>query len=80
VRSRGIDGQLRELRDAGFDLALGEPARCSACNGRLARVEESTPAYAPDPGEEPVWRCVDCGQCYWQGSHWDDVAERLAGL
>jgi uncharacterized protein with PIN domain len=82
LESKPVAGQLRELAAAGFALDLGEPTRCATCNGRLARVEplESTPAYAPDPGDRAVWRCRDCGQCFWAGSHWDDVRERLDGL
>ncbi|MEF8851431.1 MAG: Mut7-C RNAse domain-containing protein [Haloarculaceae archaeon] len=83
LTTRDITDQLRELREAGFELALAdEPVRCSACNGLLERVDrtEPTPDYAPDPHEEAVWRCRECGQHFWQGSHWDDVAETLATL
>lgn len=82
LRTKEVADQLRELRDAGFELSLGEPVRCSRCNGRLVRVTagEATPEYAPDPDEEAVWRCPACGQCYWRGSHWDDVSRRLNGL
>lgn len=27
-----------------------------------------------------VWRCVDCGQHFWKGSHWETMREQLAGL
>lgn len=82
IESRDVDGQLRELRDAGFELTLTSPDRCGRCNGALVPVGEGeeTPGYAPYPGERPVWRCPDCGQHFWRGSHWDDVEERLAGL
>ena len=82
VESKEIAGQLGELRAAGLDLTLAEPERCGRCNGRLVPVPtgESTPEYAPDPGGEPVWRCPDCGQHFWRGSHWDDVRERLEAL
>jgi len=83
LTERDVRDQLRELREAGFELALtDEPARCSACNGLLERVDrtEPTPDYAPDPHEETVWRCRECGQHFWQGSHWDDVAETLETL
>jgi uncharacterized protein with PIN domain len=82
LRARDIGGQLRELRDAGVVLALTDPERCSACNGRLDRVraDTATPDHAPAPASEPVWRCLDCGQCFWKGSHWDDVERRLAEL
>jgi Uncharacterized conserved protein len=79
--SQDVEDQLRELADVGFDLALPEePVRCGVCNATLTRVgtDEPTPDYAPDPAEAAVWRCSDCGQYFWRGSHWDDVAETLA--
>lgn len=77
-----IDGQLKELRAAGLPLSLDEPSRCSHCNAALERIfpDEETPAYAPSPQDEPVWRCRECGHHFWQGSHWDDVRNRLASL
>ncbi|MFB6211389.1 MAG: Mut7-C RNAse domain-containing protein [Halobacteriales archaeon] len=79
VESRGIDGQLAELDAAGVSLTLGDPCRCAACNGRLDRLaaEGSTNDDVPDPADQPVWRCRQCGQPFWKGSHWDDVAARL---
>ena len=78
----GIEGQLRALDRAGVELSLAEPARCSRCNGiveRLARGEPS-PEYAPSTDEARIWRCRECGQHYWRGSHWDDVRDRLASI
>lgn len=75
--------QLRELDAAGFQLELADrPARCGRCNGVVTAVDgdESTPGYAPDAAETNVWRCRDCGQHFWKGSHWADVAETLAEL
>lgn len=83
VDAREIEDQLRELRDAGFDLALADqPARCGRCNGRVEPVDEgaSVPEYAPDPAETRCHRCLECGQVFWKGSHWEDVRARLAGL
>jgi len=81
LAERDVRDQLRELDAAGFALSLPDsPARCGRCNGALARVDddEPRPDYAPDAG--PVWRCRDCGQLFWRGSHWDDVAARLARI
>jgi hypothetical protein len=73
--------QLRELAAAGLELELTEPSRCSRCNGRLERVRAGPgPADGPSPEDEPVWRCQDCGQFYWTGSHWADLRERLESL
>jgi uncharacterized protein with PIN domain len=71
--------QVRELREAGVELSLpAEPTRCSRCNGRLVEAgDEPRPDYAPAPIERPAWRCLDCGQFYWRGSHWADLADRL---
>jgi hypothetical protein len=80
--SLDVTEQLRELADTGFALELSEPARCAECNGALVAVEsgDSTPVYAPNPGEMRVWRCPDCGQHFWKGSHWESVAETLSRL
>ena len=34
---------------------------CSRCNGRLVK-------------DGSKWRCVDCGQEYWKGSHWRRIS------
>lgn len=82
LTGREITEQLRQVKAAGLSLRLGEPTRCSNCNGRLEQVapEEEVRDSAPDPSEQTVWRCRDCGQLFWKGSHWDDVAARLASL
>lgn len=81
LRETAVEDQLRELATAGVDLVLADaPERCGRCNGPLQRAEKDTPDYAPSPDEERVWRCTECGQCFWKGSHWDSVEETLASL
>ncbi|AWB26787.1 Mut7-C RNAse domain-containing protein [Halococcoides cellulosivorans] len=76
------DAQLSQLAARGLDLGLPDvPRRCSACNGVLERVESGpTPDGVPDLDERPVWRCPDCSQFFWRGSHWDAVADRIAAI
>lgn len=84
---RDVIDQLRELCDAGFVLELAdEPRFCGRCNGRVDSVasdvaDEETQTY-PDyvPDDKVVWQCRDCGQYFWNGSHWDDVRKRLEHL
>ena len=83
LESRALDDQLQELSDAGFDLELSDsPERCGVCNGPLTAIspDTQTPEYAPDPITEETWQCEECGQYFWKGSHWDDVASRLADI
>ena len=80
LTEREIEDQLRELREAGVELSLpAQPRRCSACNGAVERPEtDDVPEHVPN-GVEP-YRCRDCGQWFWEGSHWADVRETLAVL
>jgi len=81
LRAPDVRDQLAELRAAGLDLTLPEePTRCSRCNAELEQLSagDPLPEYVPDEPPSPVWRCPDCDQHYWRGSHWDDVRETLA--
>jgi uncharacterized protein with PIN domain len=83
LERRGVEDQLAELSAAGFELSLDdEPTYCGACNGWLTAVDpsEPTPDYAPAPTEIDCWRCEDCGQHFWNGSHWEDVAATIEGI
>ncbi|KPN30244.1 hypothetical protein SY89_00970 [Halolamina pelagica] len=80
LTERGIEGQLRELQAAGVALSLpARPRRCSNCNGELEPADaDEAPAHVPDDAEP--YRCRDCGQWFWKGSHWDAVRETLSRL
>lgn len=83
LAEREVGDQLGELAEKEFDLTLpAEPARCGICNAPLVEVgdDEATPEYAPDPPSTRVWRCTECGQHFWKGSHWEDVAATLADV
>jgi uncharacterized protein with PIN domain len=83
LESKAVEKQLRALREAGVSLSLTTPERCAECNAELTLVPEDdpTPDYAPPrTAERRVWRCPDCGQHFWRGSHWDDVRATLAEL
>jgi uncharacterized protein with PIN domain len=95
LTERDVTEQLAELAAQGLEFSVpAEPVRCGSCNGQLERVDagEPTPEYAPTASAEGVggsdsdsdgfrvWRCVDCGQHFWKGSHWERMAETLAGL
>jgi uncharacterized protein with PIN domain len=80
LESHDVTDQLRELHDAGLALTLDDrPARCGNCNGPVERVADADRTdHAPD--DRPVWACERCDQQFWQGSHWDRVAETLRAV
>jgi len=80
LTERGIEGQLKELQAVGIALSLSaRPRRCSNCNGELESADaDEAPAHVPDDAEP--YRCRDCGQWFWKGSHWDAVRETLSTL
>jgi len=82
LESKPVTDQLRELAEEGFALELSEPSRCAECNGELVAVgeAESTPEYAPGASAVDVWRCPNCGQHFWKGSHWESVEATLREL
>lgn len=75
LESTNTESQLQTLQNAGIRLTLTEPTRCSHCNGQL----EPASGPRPDdiPSDQPVWRCKNCGQWFWKGSHWNRVRTTL---
>ncbi len=72
------DGQrIRRLAEGakalGIELTRGDPL-CSVCGGELLPVQKTKVAGAVPPSVEKrhrlFFRCADCGQLYWRGSHW----------
>jgi uncharacterized protein with PIN domain len=89
VQSPRIMEQLCEIQ-AQFKLSF-EPKmdRCTLCNSLIRKIEPSgmwilkTKGYIYperlDKGTE-FWICDNCGQVYWQGSHWKNIMERVNEL
>lgn len=56
-------------------------SRCSHCNGVVATVDKQDVNYrlpggvARDPGLTKFVQCPDCGQLYWQGSHYTHMQQ-----
>jgi uncharacterized protein with PIN domain len=68
-------GQLR--------LSPREP-RCMACGGTLVETAKEQLAGQVPPRSfawrDRFWQCRGCGKPFWQGSHWQRIAERLEQL
>jgi uncharacterized protein with PIN domain len=55
--------------------------RCMACGGELAEVSREAVQDRVPPRSlawaSRFWQCRDCGRPFWQGTHWQHIAERL---
>lgn len=76
------EGQLRFVLQA-----LGLPRRrprCMACGGDLLDVpKHEVMAEAPPLAYRhcnEFFRCARCGKLFWQGTHWQKIEKKLAGL
>jgi len=71
--SRRLASLLVAAKSSGVSLARGRPL-CSLCGGDLQTMGRTDVAGHVPPSVESrhrlFFRCVECGQYYWKGSHW----------
>lgn len=64
-----------------IDLSV---SRCSKCNGLLTIVsKDSILENIPDLTSvyyNEFWKCMECDQIYWLGSHWKKITETIEGI
>ena len=74
------EGQLAFVLER-LALAPREP-RCMACGGALVEVPKEQVRDRVPPRtfawQEQYHQCSQCGQVFWQGTHWPGIAGRLA--
>lgn len=70
-----------------FDLNLEidlNISRCPKCNGRLTFVpKDSIQDEIPDLTSiyyDEFWKCKECGQIYWLGTHWKKITKTLEDI
>jgi uncharacterized protein with PIN domain len=74
IRATNPEAQLREVVDRfGLRRAVAAFQRCISCNGLIVPVEKAAILDQLQPKTrryyDVFWRCQDCGQVYWHGSH-----------
>lgn len=83
VRAIEPQQQLEEIIER-FDLtsSIKPFYRCTVCNGLIAAVDKQDilPFLQPLTKKyyEIFYRCGDCGQVYWEGSHIEKIKTRFA--
>jgi len=58
--------------------------RCMECNGPIEAVSKQDVAATLEPETlacfEAFWRCGDCGQIYWKGSHYERLQRLVTAV
>ncbi len=83
LEHRDTQRQLEAIAAAGVNLTPTQvPRYCGRCNGSLECVgdDQQLPDYVPAEFAGSIWRCVDCHQHFWKGSHWDRMTETLGEI
>ena len=76
-------GKLADLAGRfGFALEVDlSVSRCSKCNAPIESVPKTVVVDEVPDGTsmhyDRFWRCIGCGQVYWQGAHWKRIEQTL---
>ena len=54
-------------------------SRCTNCNGSLQKVPKNSIQEQVNSGTYD-WKCNECEQIYWIGSHWNNIKKTLETL
>lgn len=83
VKSESLIIRLVELAKK-FDFALEIEmaiSHCTICNDRIRSVsKENIIKEIPKATAkyyEKFWKCIGCGQVFWQGAHWKRIEKTL---
>ncbi len=83
VEENDVEHQLADLVRAGAIELREEPSTliCPRCNGRLVPVSKRdvagrVPTTVLDTHNR-FWVCTNCGQIYWEGTHWKRMKELI---
>ncbi len=85
VKGNSIREQLISIRSQNVKLKIPEisDARCSICNGEINIIQDlstnSIPKKSRDHYNE-FFKCIDCNQIYWEGSHWKRIRETIRSV
>ena len=82
IESENLDNQLVQVISH-YSLTLNERkfTICPECNNSLSgidkhQVQVQVPVGVFDRQSE-FWKCNNCGQVYWHGSHFDKIQKKL---
>lgn len=55
-------------------------SRCTICNGVLVKGDSNCREEYDPRKKDSVYHCPDCGRCYWDGTHSQNILAKLESL
>ena len=87
IASDDLEDQLRQLNQnlkMDLDVDHRRGYRCADCNIVLVSIprDEATPLVPPFVAGQyqEFLQCAQCRRVFWQGTHWEDFHDRIAGI
>ncbi len=82
LKSHDIDLQLKQLiQDLNLEFGDEVLTRCAECNALLTEIAKNLVKGQVPNGvyerQNKFWHCSGCDKYYWQGSHFDQIQEKL---
>jgi len=85
ISSSNIQEQIKEMHEKLKISLEPEMDRCTLCNSSIRKAEPKDmktikeKEYVPSI-ETELYICDNCGQVYWEGTHWVNIKERVETL
>ncbi len=85
IRSDKQEEQISQVvEELKLDTERDLFSRCLECNSLLEpRAKQEVEGRVPEhvfKTQERFFECPDCHRIYWQGTHWQAMRQKLAGL
>jgi len=85
IKNINLDDQLKEVISQFKLSSTGkEFTRCPECNHLLNEIEKPMVKEKVPSGvfenQDVFWLCENCGQYYWQGTHFEKIKNKIEGL
>ncbi|MFP4564369.1 MAG: Mut7-C RNAse domain-containing protein [Spirochaetia bacterium] len=85
LRNTDPDLQIEEIvRRFQLENLIRPFERCPTCNGSIREVPKEEIAHLLEPKTRKYYtrffRCTECGQIYWRGSHYSRILEQIDRL
>ena len=80
IDSDKIDEQIKQVTTIEKPKRELLFSRCAVCNGILVKGAGNCREEYDPRKKESVYHCPDCGRCFWEGTHSQNILTKLESL